>query len=393
MQNHQIHLDNNNSKLFFRFEYNYIHQINKRPWIGNAGDMFQTFAVINLYKKAGINLNDITPVNRDEIGTYQGKPGTLIMQGYYERTPQMNAQAKSIQMPASKNINPVFLGFHIADKKYYTRHEAIEYYQRYMPIGCRDRLTALLLKSFDINAYFSSCLTLTFDKREKKDTQNKIFIVDVPKKALKKIPGYIKNEAEIRTQKIKLERFNSQDEIIKEFEKKSRYLFKEYKNHAKLVITKRIHVAMPCIAMGIPVVFIHKNPQNARFDVLHGLTELYSYKNVKNIPYNNIKAIDIEKYKKLIINNALFQLNKSCPDLNIEIPSKEPRKELEEYTQKLALQYLRNTHVKASKKWCKKIFNKNIEINYANYIKSLTQNAIYEKTSTVFRKSRDYGKT
>jgi len=379
MQNHQTHMDDKKPKSFFRFEYDYIHQINKRPWIGNAGDMFQTFAVINLYQKAGIEINDITPINRDEIGTYQGKTGTLIMQGYYERTPQFNAQAKSIQMPCSVKINPVFIGFHIADINYYTRPEAIEYYKKYSPIGCRDRLTSELLKNLGVNAYFSGCLTLTFDKREKKDTQNKIFIVDIPEKAFKKIPVHIRNEAEIRTQKIKIENFSSQDEIITEFEKKSGRLLEEYKNTAKLVVTKRIHVAMPCIAMGIPIVFIHKNPQNARFDVLHGLTEIYSYKDIKNIPYNDVKAIDIEEYKKLIINNALFQLNKACPDLNIEIPPKEPQKELEEYTQKLAVKYLQITQAKTAKKWKKKIFNKKTDINYANYIKFLTKNAIYEK--------------
>ena len=379
MQYHQTSMGDKKPKTFFRFEYNYIHQVNKQPWIGNAGDMFQTFAVINLYKKAGIDINDITPLNRDEIGTYQGKTGTLIMQGYYERTPQMKAQAKSIQMPTSEKINPVFLGFHIADRNYYTRHEAIEYYKKHSPIGCRDRITSELLKSLGVNAYFSGCLTLTFDKRDKKDTQNKIFIVDVPEKALNKIPVHIRKESEIRTHKIKLKNFSSQDEIITEFEKQSGCLLEEYKNNAKLVITKRIHVAMPCIALGIPVVFIHKNPKNARFDVLHGLAELYSYKDIKNIPYNNIKAIDIEEYKKLIINNALFQLNKSCPDLNIEIPSKEPQKKLEEYTQKLALKYLQTTQAKTVIKWHQKIFNKKTEINYTNYIKSITQNAIYEK--------------
>lgn len=68
-----------------------------------------------------------------------------------------------------------------------------------------------------------------------------------------------------------------------EFEQYARYVLERYRTQAKLVITSKIHVAMPCIALGIPVIFIVDNPFNERFDVLSGIVPIYSYKDIRYI--------------------------------------------------------------------------------------------------------------
>ena len=43
---------------------------------------------------------------------------------------------------------------------------------------------------------------------------------------------------------------------------------------AKLVITSRIHCALPCAGMGVPVILMVANPQDPRFG---GITELLNH--------------------------------------------------------------------------------------------------------------------
>lgn len=42
-------------------------------------------------------------------------------------------------------------------------------------------------------------------------------------------------------------------------------VYKEYRRQATLIITSRVHVALPCMAMGIPVIFA-KNEYSYRFE-------------------------------------------------------------------------------------------------------------------------------
>jgi len=53
---------------------------------------------------------------------------------------------------------------------------------------------------------------------------------------------------------------------------------------AKLVITSRIHCALPCLAFGTPVIFIHQNLADPRFS---GLLEYLHHYSVSNILTGN----------------------------------------------------------------------------------------------------------
>lgn len=64
---------------------------------------------------------------------------------------------------------------------------------------------------------------------------------------------------------------------------------------------------MPCIAMGIPVIFISKALYNARFDVLDGIIPVYYHKDIKYIDWNP-KPANIDTLKKAIVNNAVAQV-------------------------------------------------------------------------------------
>jgi len=66
--------------------------------------------------------------------------------------------------------------------------------------------------------------------------------------------GYNKEDIEYRSQMIPGgEKLSNEEKLVL-----SEEILSYYKDNAKLMITSRFHCAMPCIAMGIPVIFFGK---------------------------------------------------------------------------------------------------------------------------------------
>lgn len=276
-----------------------------RTWNGdgNLGDCIQNLAVENLYNEMGIN--NLEKVNRDDIANYKGEKVILPMQGWFGNVHKV--------FPAnwSKDIHPIFVGFHLNTlcncRIKFINNNVHKKMKEFEPIGCRDRNTRDFLQAFGVNAYFSGCLTLTFPKREKEPINGKIFLVDVPEETIEKLPAKIQNNAEKVTHNYEYREYPVTKEEAEEFENYARQLLEKYKNEAKLIITSRIHCAMPCIAMGIPVILIINDIENCRLDVLDGIIPKYSPEDIPIINWTP-KAPDIEDLKYLIKENAKAQI-------------------------------------------------------------------------------------
>ena len=248
----------------------------------NIGDNFQTIAaeqhlpVVN--KK----------VNRDNLNqVVERYKFVLIMNGWYTHIPE--------NWPPSESIIPVFIGFHITEsyhvQKLLLSDESISYYKRNEPIGCRDKKTAELLSNRGVQTYYSKCLTLTFPKREYEPQNGKVFLVDVEDIPIPKnleqgsislthiVPRFISDENKMLIAK---------------------QILDKYENEAALVITSRIHCAIPCIAFGIPVIFFG-DPDDYRVSILKDIGyEIYK-KPKLSIIYNVLK-----RARKTSKNNILF---------------------------------------------------------------------------------------
>ncbi len=271
---------------------------------GNIGDCIQNIAVENLYEK--LNINNLIQINRDDLYSYDGPVASLVMQGWFGNT------NGTFPLPWSDKIKPIFLGFHVSANnnswELFVANNVAKYMQEYQPIGCRDRNTQKFLQSFGLNAYFSGCLTLTFDKRCSAPKQGKTFIVDLNTKSLRDLPNKIRNSGDFSiTHLYKFDKFPITESDAKEFETSARKILERYKTEASLVITSRIHVAMPCVAMGIPVIFITDRPNDERFDVLRGILPVYHYRDMKYVNWNP-KPVNIENLKKAILDNASAQI-------------------------------------------------------------------------------------
>ncbi len=87
-----------------------------------------------------------------------------------------------------------------------------------------------------------------FDKRKKEPTNGKIFAVDLYPNTI--FPKFIKKQ---QIHHIKHEYYAP---AISDRMKKAQELLDTYRDKAKLVITRRLHCALPCVAMGIPVILL-----------------------------------------------------------------------------------------------------------------------------------------
>ena len=182
----------------------------------------------------------------------------MIFQGWFSMTPEKC-------FPPSSAIEPVFVGFHITDlfeaREWLLTGECLEYLRSHEPIGCRDEGTREMLERAGIRAFVTHCLTLTFPHRGRPPVGGKVCIVDgdgLP------IPRRLRKGAVHQTHSCSPDLGEDAKMAM------ARQLLTFYRDQARLVITRRLHCALPCLAMGIPVVFFG-NPDDYRLGVLRDL--------------------------------------------------------------------------------------------------------------------------
>lgn len=288
----------------------------------NIGDYIQALAAAQFYP----HIDGF--IDRDEdLKDYEGEQCKVIMNGWYMHNP--------INWPPSKKIIPLFVAFHlnILVQKELLSPSSIAYLKQYTPIGCRDINTLALLKGCGIDAYFSGCMTLTLgEKYYSKIKEDKTYIVDPifngrlnaanillaiieilkhPKdihklyhkdqfcihhgrnwiKKILKTSLYYREYTKVFTREIIMtstyicqdsiyykDQFNSDYDRLKAAEKLVRLYAR-----ARLVITSRIHCALPCLGIETPVIYLEKgNDTTANSCRLGGLRNFFNIIKINN---------------------------------------------------------------------------------------------------------------
>ena len=217
----------------------------------------------------------------------------------------------------SQDIIPVFLAMTIESGTFqscYLNEYNFSYLRKYEPIGCRDEYTMKTLEHYGVKAYLNGCLTSVLPKLKMKEEHKQVFLVDVPIEAERCIPEDIRTQAEIMTQQYYFSADVSIEEILKMIKKQ----YCRYAKEAKLVVTSRLHVASPCMAMGIPVIFT-KNQIDARFGWIDNYIPLYDIKSYEKINWEQ-GPVEYEEDKKRIIKNVVQRLT-GVSDLSLETDS------------------------------------------------------------------------
>ena len=234
---------------------------------------------------------------------------------------------QSKNWPPSKKITPLFLSFHLnpTAKKNMLTENGIKYFKKHQPIGCRDYYTQKLLSSYDIKTYFSGCLTLTLNREKfniKSNQRSGIYLISpmerlLPKneivfgnlfqklifnlkraainkikylRAIKRLNNFLKDEKE---EIYNISQIIDSSKYSKEKKTELAEQHLKYIAKAKLVITSRIHSALPAVAFGTPVLFLsdglkHIN-QWSRLDGMNNFFLMLNSRDLKNFDLNKIK--------------------------------------------------------------------------------------------------------
>ncbi len=263
----------------------------------NIGDNLQFMVIDYLYSKF---TDSVTRLRLDELKNYRGDELILPLNWALFDPHFMNGNKFDI----SEKIIPVFLGMTVEsysfDEAYFNEYN-IEYLKRYEPIGCRDAYTVDVLRKYHVRAYLNGCLTAILPKCSKR-SRDKVFFVDAPIDLLSYIPNELKESYETMTQQYYFDQSIPIENILDVI--KAQY--RKYADEARLVVTSRLHVASPCMAMGIPVI-LAKNQIDARFSWLDKYLPLYDRKHYDQIDWNP-EPIEYEDTKKLRIKDAIMRI-------------------------------------------------------------------------------------
>jgi hypothetical protein len=262
----------------------------------NLGDYVQTLATLQF-------CNNPLFIDREHLDAYHGDKVKMIMNSWFMSYPK--------NWPPSDDIIPFFISchFHLKCLKQILDKEGIDYFKKNEPIGCRDQATCDILREHGINAYFSGCLTLTLGNTYKREcisdeilfvdtlynyrTLKEVFIdifqgtrafgrrilnggineilvilfqLNKRKKILRKLfTKDLLNKAIFISQLVRLKKVDNHLKVTDEYLKRL--------SKARLVVTSRIHCALPCLAVGTPVIFIDSELDSAR---LSGLVDLFN---------------------------------------------------------------------------------------------------------------------
>lgn len=289
---------------FATLKYQYIY----KPHNGaNYGDNIQTFAAEMLLKKIGVRAEDIVRVNRDTLAFYYDEHVVLITNGCFYTFPDTNI------FPMTDNVVPFYFGLHLTEE-WGTRdfiknnRPSLKKFKKFEPVGCRDIGTADYLRYLGVKTYYSRCLTYTFPKRTNNVEHGKVFLVETPDELNKYIPQEYKDKIEYLTHwPHPLPCSPITEDLVNQYDQEAIDILRRYKEEAILVVTKRFHCAIPCIAMGIPVIVVHENPKNQRMSSLSDILKIYSYEELDKIDWYPT-PIDIESIKREIELNFILNL-------------------------------------------------------------------------------------
>jgi hypothetical protein len=256
----------------------------------NIGDNIQSMAIRRLFNRLGIPDSDIIGINRDDLPNYNGEPVMLMMNGcFYPHC-----------FPLPSKITPMYFGFNTDSAPLVRKYRAV--LRQYQPIGCRDEATKQLLLRHDIQAYVSGCLTLTLEKRSQSPDIGKVIIAygrgagEPPGSLLPCIPSDLLRDAALVYQREPVKVMPLGDAEIEEADAIARRYLEFYASTAKLIITPLLHVASPCIGMGIPVILARKD-RNPRFTAINRLIPLHTPENFRTINWSPA-AVDVEPVKQ-----------------------------------------------------------------------------------------------
>jgi hypothetical protein len=224
----------------------------------NIGDDIQSYAAMRFLPRIDYM------IDREKIADFKsddGEPVAALFAHWWKW--------KKFDWPPSDIIHPLLAGFHVTNRPIELGGSPLwdemfrgvggQYLKDHGPVGCRDMQAVELMDSVGVPNYFSGCITLTLDRIEgpaaAAPEKPYVCLVDIDKR----MTEVIKKQLEGTGLSIKriTHSINYRDNDLS-WERRTRRverLLAIYQN-AHCVISNRLHVMLPCLALGTP--FYHR---------------------------------------------------------------------------------------------------------------------------------------
>ena len=277
---------------------------------GNIGDEVQSIAAAHFLPHINVLVPRDQEVNVDDNTT-------VIMNAFWPEN--------SWLVRSWSKVHPIQVSMHIAyflSKSFPNKIERKKNaFLKHGVVGTRDTDTLKFLNKLGIQAKMTGCLTLFYQNPfSDMPRLNSIYLVDVGAGTQKLFPSHLLhnttkvNHGVSRSSKKGIDRYAYAYKLIEKYAR------------AKLVITTRIHCALPCVALGTPVIFLNlKTLYNANVKRqsprVSGLTSLFH---------------TVDAY-----NNTRDEMKLFLKDFNYQNPPPNPNKELADTFRKSAWSLLK----------------------------------------------------
>ncbi len=234
------------------------------PGVANLGDAIQSLAAKRFLPRVDVR------IPRERIADEPGGEGQvrLIANGWFMHDPR--------QWPPHPAIAPLLISMHFAETDFgrFQRWRArpldrllvgagADYLRQHGPVGARDAFTAEELSKRDIPNYLSGCLTLTLPAIAL-PREDYVVACDLPAAQF----GHLQRAA--RRPVIAVSHTGKPHRDPDAQEAEAEEVLSLYAR-AAAVVTTRVHAALPCLALGTPVLLVQQNRHERRVSDVAGL--------------------------------------------------------------------------------------------------------------------------
>jgi Polysaccharide pyruvyl transferase len=268
----------------------------------NLGDYIQILACLGLLERFDLRPSiyldrDTELASAPALERCSGRV-LLPLSGWFKHTVGADPQ-----WPPHDKIIPVFIGFHIRPHQCPALLEphSIDYMKAHGPVGCRDPFTLRVLEERGVPSYLSHCLSLTFARRKPEQAGDTVVVASRDREIIDVLPP------EYRNDHVYVNHYTIRDGFS-DYLTEAKGALEFYRTRARLVITTFLHCALPCVAMGIPVIAFLPRPQydfqktsdEERFSGLMRIAPVHRFGDTSGVDWTP-RPIDVEGLKETIV--------------------------------------------------------------------------------------------
>ena len=167
--------------------------------------------------------------------------------------------AQPIHWPPERHIAPVMVGAHFSREDVWGIPMAVldgaglAYLRALAPLGCRDEVSVALMESMHLPCQLTACVTLTLDRvKIPREDREGVICCDVPEDVLRAMENALPTED---VQSVTHQMDDPPQDYHQRMEAAQAMLDRYAR--AKYVVTRRLHCAMACLALGTPVLLLY----------------------------------------------------------------------------------------------------------------------------------------